>query len=492
MNTRREFIGGSLFALTAAGLPHNIFGSTLGERRLRLGVISDVHVCGGFKEGVCPPEFLKISCEMSRRAFKWFDEQGVDAVAVPGDIADLGRVAELQAFADTWNEIFPKGRGADGRPVEHLFIYGNHESYVNEARGSRAIWAEGRDAVWREVFGEPFADLRVKTVKGIDFILASWGWESAQRSIGGGYKRFEELAAKSAKRCPVFFELQHPHLKDTCHGPYAWGHDEGVTARILSRYRNAIALSGHSHYLLTDERTVWQGSFTSIGCGSLKYSGEPVEDYPPNGFENTVADSSYNTRFAPGVRAAIDSAKIMPRMNRGPKMLARGNQGMIIDVYDSKLIIRRREFNYGYDLGELWEVPMPAHVGGPFDHAVREKATPLCQFAQGAKAFYKRSERCYSRDYIEHEVHKLTVPGGAATTGSPLVAYEVGYVNEQGKWNHLQFVCADDFNLPKQMKAETMVIPVRSDRLPNKSRLAVKPLDCFHRAGSMIFCEETV
>ena len=133
---------------------------------------------------------------------------------------------------------------------------------------------------------------------------------------------------------------------------------------------------------------------------------------------------------------------------------------------------------------------MPARIGGPFDHAVREKATPLCQFAAGAKAVFKRSERAYSRDYIEHDVYKLTVPGGATTTGSPLVAYEVGYVNEQGKWHHLQFVCAEDFNLPREKKYDTMSIPVRSDRVPNKTRLAVKPLDCFHRTGSMIFCEE--
>lgn len=492
MNTRREFLGGVLCSLTAAGLPRGIIASPLGERRLRLGVLSDTHICGGFKDGVCPPETLRRSSETSRRAFKWFDEQGVDAVAVTGDIADLGRVAELQEFADAWNSVFPKGKGADGRPVEKLFIYGNHESYAEYARGVRAIWPSGRDAVWREVFGEPFADLRVKTVKGIDFLMASWGWESKKHSIGGGYDRFAELAAQCAKRSPVFFELQHPHPKGTCHGPRAWGQDEGVSAKMLSRYRNAVALSGHSHYLLTDERTVWQGAFTSIGCGSLRYSGEPVEDYPPLGFENTVADWAYNTDFAPGVRAAIDSGKIMPRLNRGPHQLARGNQGMMIDVYDSALVIRRKEFNYGFDLGELWEVPMPARVGGPFDPVVRKKATPLCSFVAGVKLTFARGAKARSRDGIEHDVLTLTVPGGAKTSGSPLVAYDVGYIAESGKWNHLQFVCADDFNLPKERKDAEMKIPVRTDRIPPKSRLAVKPLDCFHREGAAIICEGEV
>ncbi len=488
MKTRREFIGGSLAALTAAGLPDNIFASTLGTRRLRLGVISDVHICAGYKKVEDPSENLRRSSEMAQRAFKWFDEQGVDAVAVPGDIADLARVCELQEFANRWNEVFPGGKGADGRPVEKLFIYGNHEAASANSMGYPAIWPSGREAVWREVFGEPFADLRVKTVKGIDFLMASWGWESKKNSIGGGYDRFAELAAQCAKRSPVFFELQHPHLKDTCHGPRVWGHDEGVSARILSRYKNAVALSGHSHWLLTDERTVWQGAFTSIGCGSLRYSGEPVEDYPPNGFENTVADSAYNTHFAKGVRASIDREKIMPRLNRGPKCLGRGNQGMLIDVYDSALVIRRREFNYGFDLGDIWEVPMPAGAGGPFDHAVREKATPLCTFAPGQVATAKYGLKAFSRDYIEHDVIMLTVPGGAATRGSDLVAYDVGYLDSGDKWCHLQFVCADDFNLPKERKDAVMTFPVRADRVPPKCRLAVKPLDCFQREGGMLIC----
>jgi hypothetical protein len=67
-----------------------------------------------------------------------------------------------------------------------------------------------------------------------------------------------------------FFYVQHPHLKDTCYGPWAWGHDAGITTKTLSAYPNAIAFSGHSHYSLTDERTIWQGAFTSVGTGSFR------------------------------------------------------------------------------------------------------------------------------------------------------------------------------------------------------------------------------
>ena len=182
--SRRQFVlgTGSLFASLALGSE----APDLGPRRLRLGVISDLHIAGGFK--AFSHESLAKNLEMPRTALKWLDAQGVDAVVIPGDIADLARIEELQGFADVWNEVFPNGKGADGRPVEKLFIYGNHESYPQEAekRGSKAIWTEGRDKVWERVFGEPFADLRVKTVKGYDFLLASWGWDVAKTGVGGG------------------------------------------------------------------------------------------------------------------------------------------------------------------------------------------------------------------------------------------------------------------------------------------------------------------
>ncbi len=64
---------------------------------------------------------------MFRKALEWFCDQGVDAVAVCGDMADTGMLAELQAVAQTWSAVFPNDMAPDGRHVERLFIYGNHD-----------------------------------------------------------------------------------------------------------------------------------------------------------------------------------------------------------------------------------------------------------------------------------------------------------------------------------------------------------------------------
>ena len=47
-----------------------------------------------------------------------------------------------------------------------------------------------------------------------------------------------------------------------------WG--DKTLRRVLNRYPQAVSFSGHSHYCPADPRSVWQGNFTAVGCGSLK------------------------------------------------------------------------------------------------------------------------------------------------------------------------------------------------------------------------------
>ena len=41
----------------------------------------------------------------------------------------------------------------------------------------------------------------------------------------------------------------------------------------LSAYPNAVAFSGHSHWTLNDERSIWQGAFTAVSVPSLSCTG---------------------------------------------------------------------------------------------------------------------------------------------------------------------------------------------------------------------------
>ena len=90
--TRRGFLGaGAAFAaLAGKGLKAaQDAGLAAGKRRLRIGIVSDIHVTS---EEVA----LRF-----RRALEHFRSIGVDGVCIPGDLADGGVKPQLAIVADT-------------------------------------------------------------------------------------------------------------------------------------------------------------------------------------------------------------------------------------------------------------------------------------------------------------------------------------------------------------------------------------------------------
>ena len=179
---RRCFLSGA--AAFAASRPWRLFAET-GESQpmaldvagatpdLRFGVVSDVHV----REATG-----QYGTEALVKAFSWFRDQGADGVVIAGDMADFGLVSQLQCIADAWNKVFPRDKGLDGRHVEKLFIYGNHDiegfKYSKIEPKPDEIIATDRAAAWERVFGEPYVPIWKKTVKGYTFIGAHWdGWK---------------------------------------------------------------------------------------------------------------------------------------------------------------------------------------------------------------------------------------------------------------------------------------------------------------------------
>ena len=56
-----------------------------------------------------------------------------------------------------------------------------------------------------------------------------------------GFGRIGEWIAGNGKRLDPsrpFFYVQHPHLKDTCYGPWAWGHDKGAATKAPRQRRS--------------------------------------------------------------------------------------------------------------------------------------------------------------------------------------------------------------------------------------------------------------
>ncbi|MGN0833334.1 MAG: metallophosphoesterase family protein [Kiritimatiellia bacterium] len=354
--TRRDFIGsGAAFAaLHGFASAEAVLG---GRPNVRFGVLSDIHVTNWE------------SAETFRHALRYYREADVDAVMICGDMADFGVLCNLETVAKSWYEVFPGDRGRDGRQVEKLFIYGNHDvesgsygignvglatslimcpGYKTEEVKAQAICRLGLAECWEKCFHEPFAPIYRKTVRGYDFIGAHWDTQARVR----GLEQFFAQHGASLGRTRPFFYFQHPHPADTVYvnGPFT--HDDGCATRVLSDYPNAVAFSGHSHTSLTDEHSLWRGAFTSIGSSTLTPRGS-AEPY-----------LLLENRFG-----AVDPTEP-------------SRQGMLVSVYDDRMVIVRRDFTADEELDEPWVIPVPAKAESFAERAAKSAAP---QFAADAR-----------------------------------------------------------------------------------------------------------
>lgn len=449
--------------------------------RLRFGVVSDIHIHGGDTQ-----HFIK--------ALEYFRDHGADAVMVGGDMSDAGLVCDLQAVADAWNRVFPGNRAPDGRTVEKLFVTGNHDwegqEYGNGTHKRfpdpdefarnvlRTDWAGN----WERVFGEPYAPVWMKEVKGFKFVGAHWiGGDgvSTARSCMGREERFNDFIgqfyAEHADEFDPdlpFFHVQHPHPKDTCYGPWAWGHDNGCATAALSAFPNAVAFSGHSHYSLTDERSVWQGSFTSIGAGSLRYTGHPYGSCRPHGYENTSLD---------------DANKVMKTLKDSD-----GKQGMLVSVYDDAIVISRREFVTGLSLGNDWVIPLPVKAQRPFAFKAQEARAVAPEFPAAAVvriAKVRAKTRRFGKvEPVEKDAWEIRFPAAVPQEDLRVHEYELTFVGVRGE-KAVKRLLAPGYHQPVSNEAVSaeVVCTVPADGVPAAPfRVEVRPLSCWLKPGKAI------
>lgn len=197
----------------------------------------------------------------------------VDMILFAGDIGDLGTRFAFQTYMDAIDEVF-----GEEKPIIQT-IMGNHD-YWNK----NVFTAINRKKAFREIIGHsPWTHY---VVNGYHFIGAS----PNSGSMTKGYQQTAEwLDAELQKASadsvgkPVFV-MTHNQPEHTSYGSEDWG-DKTLDA-VLSKYPNAINFSGHVHYPLLDERSIWQGAYTVVNTQSLSYTemeqGKENGTIPPN------------------------------------------------------------------------------------------------------------------------------------------------------------------------------------------------------------------
>ena len=372
---RREFVAfGAAFACAGRA-----FGASGGEPALRVGVLSDIHV-------------TKLeNANWFEKALRKFDAERVDAVLVSGDLITWGKRKELEAVADTWRKVFPDDRRSDGAHVERLFVTGNHDVDGFAYAGAKFKSIEAaretgfffhRDEMWRELFGEPYEPVKVKTLKGYSFVLRNWNSRLAQRyaqspgdcPLAANVLPEEDqspafiaqVSASLPTDRPFFFVRHEPIPGTVVKGAL------DATGEALAAFPNCIALSGHTHFSLTDEHSIWQGAFTAVNCSCARGY---LFTYP--GRENGFSVSDFNRD---------------PPFEMPPLDIKRAKQGMVMDVWPDFVAFRRFDIVNDVSLGDDWVVPLcgggrtvPASGKAKYTFAARSERSRPPQFGADAK-----------------------------------------------------------------------------------------------------------
>ena len=477
---RRSFLQGAI----AASVAYRIFPSwaSAGAPLLRFGAASDVHMR-------VPNPILPYHGESEdnylyfEKALRWFDRLKVDAVVVSGDIADRGLIPEWEQFADTWNRVFPKGRAADGRSVERLVVTGNHDigqwmglwTKVSEAdqRKWRFDHPENLEKVWRRLMDEEWSLVFKRVIKGVPFVCSQY------MTLKPPVETYFKTHGDEFDPTIPFFYVQHAHPSGTCFSDSKrglWDYAmNGQVMRALSRFPRAVALSGHTHNSVVDDRSVWQGAFTSVNCGCTWGAGLVYYDR-----DNALADY-----FAEYKDQRQDS--LSPLRNGGRCCLA-------FDVYADHLVVHRWCVQTDEPIGEDWVIPLPARAGGPYDYeeasVSRAQKDAVPRFAKAAAVRVVKCDhppKNVGPKLKGKRVLRVTFPAAETSGGVRVFDYVVQIIRDDAEVARSVVLSPGCF-LPERLSRLDGEALFGVDELPRQKalRVCVTPRDCYGTEGPVL------
>ncbi len=257
----------------------------------RFAICSDAHI-----EGVGSPgyERLKKAIDFSL-SFAQKDEKysRLDNFVIAGDITNKGKADEFASFKEIYDETKRKGLNM----------------LCTVAKGHDSITMKKKSLThYKSLTGQETDFHRV--IGGYHFIGLSTCKSLPHKHYSPLQKLWLKRQLKSAVADtpdkPVFL-IHHEHVKNTVYGSSdfdGWGNR--FFNGVFDKYPNVVDFSGHSHYPVNDPRSIWQGDFTAIGTGSLKYTELTVDDerkvHPPtceicSNFLIVEADKDSNLRI---------------------------------------------------------------------------------------------------------------------------------------------------------------------------------------------------
>ena len=231
---------------------------------LSFAALSDIHINIGTTVG---DEKLQSAISQLVAEAKKDDADGIDALAIAGDISDTGSNTEVLRFAKVIKNNFPN--------KNVMLTTGNHEYYGNKVNMRNYYDALGKDYFANDVDYDLASGSRHCVVNGYHFIFV----EPASYGNGCPYPEktltwLDTTLASITNENPnaYIFIFTHPMLQDTCYGSDLGPHwYTSYLTSTLEKYPQVMTFGGHLHFPINDERSIMQDKFTSLGCGSVRY-----------------------------------------------------------------------------------------------------------------------------------------------------------------------------------------------------------------------------
>ncbi len=290
-----------VFSLGMTALPWNAqaednlgdSNTTLEEPNLVFPVISDTQL--GRAEGDTE-RFDEAMNQLNQLAPKQ------DAFIFIGDLTSHGYESEY----DTWSSIFNKQVQPQ---AEQLIGIGNHEYNYNgltpEESQQRFFDKTGMESLYYH-----------KNIKGYDFIMM--GEERGYFYSKEQVQWLEDQLKQSIQRDPnkPIFVFLHHGIKNTTYGTEDWyieNDNQKLLRETLKKYPQIVLMAGHTHYPVSDPRSIYQEDYTAVNSGSISY---------------IWTEKGY-------LQGEVPETEV--------------SNGLLVKVYDNEVVIKRRNFT-----GERW------------------------------------------------------------------------------------------------------------------------------------------
>ena len=467
--SRRAFFGqatAATFLVTAGCEPWRTCRKTgADEPKLRVGVLSDVHLLRQ-KDSMHSDVYFE-------KALRWYDALKADAVLLCGDIADCGLVAELEYAAEIWNRVFPGGKRSDGGEIRQLFHLGDHDfggfahkypwaakSSVDPDAPNHPLVNGDIGAIWERLFGEKWAPIQVKEVKGYKFVLAHHPRNMAQGTTIPGLA--EALAAASPDPDKPFFFSMHRPVHGTLPGCDRKHLAGDANHLALSKYPNVLAFFGHSHRNSADEQVLWQGEYTAVNVPSTSYC------CTREGRENSFSCGNQPDEKRPQQMQRVDCRT--------------SNQALFMEVFGDRITIARRDVRHDAPMGKNWTIPLPSPDGSCSEEA-RRKLSSAPLFPEGAVATVAaRKGKNRAKKQVDQVV--VTFPPAHSRNGRPR-AFDYEVVASAEGFRLVRRVFSTRAYWPEELEKEPSECVFGRDELPAGKTVTftVRPADCFGLHG---------